>query len=87
MLLFVDSAIHFLVGLLEFIDFSGLLHRAIFSSIRSLESTRGSVGFLPTDFLLQGTVGLILLQIWSVMACMCTPMFAKGAMFLVGDVS
>ncbi len=69
-LLLGDSAFHFLVGLLEFVNFSGWLCLTTSSLIRSLGSTRGSVGFLPTEVLLQGTIGLVLLAIPSAMGNM-----------------
>ena len=83
MLLVADSMFHFLVRILQFIDFSSELRTAISSLIRFLGSTRRFIGFLPTEVLLQGTIGFILLAIQSVMGGMCTPMFlANGAMLL-----
>ena len=44
---------------------------------------RGSIGFLPFERCLRGTVGIILPAFWSVVGGMCAPMFlAERAMFL-----
>ncbi len=54
-----------------------------FSLSRSLGSMRGSIGFLTFGRFLRGTIGIILLTVWSVVGGMRTPMFlAERAMFL-----
>ena len=49
----------------------------------SLRSMRGSIGFLPSEVLLWGSVGIVLLVVWSIQGGMCTPMlFTKQTMVL-----
>ena len=52
--------------------------------IRSLGSSRGSIGFCPLECILGGYVGIILSAVWSGVGGVCAPMFLAERTVLLG---